>query len=180
MPNRPCRAQPARIQKMPGRSHPHPWQSLNTTPKRSVGNIGDPSPKPVEAPAPLKLPREPKGILSSRMNQKHLRFLWRNTDQQAARPVREDRLSCNIVESVESLRGRLKCVFSAHVIEHLADPNLLWNVGTTILEDGGLIVCFCPNGDPLLEGIYGASRYRQLWGKVHPLLVTSNFLAKEF
>jgi 2-polyprenyl-3-methyl-5-hydroxy-6-metoxy-1,4-benzoquinol methylase len=90
----------------------------------------------------------------------------------------KDKLSCNIVESVESLRGRLKCVFSAHVIEHLADPNLLWNVGTTTLEDGGLIVCFCPNGDPLLEGIYGASRYHQLWGKVHPLLVTSNFLQK--
>ena len=24
----------------------------------------------------------------------------------------------------------------------------------------------------------GASRYRQLWGRVHPLLVTSNFLQK--
>ncbi len=90
----------------------------------------------------------------------------------------KDKLSCNIVESVEGLRGRLKCVFSAHVIEHLADPNLLWDVGTSTLEDGGLIVCFCPNGDPLLEGTYGALRYHQLWGKVHPLLVTSNFLQK--
>ena len=90
----------------------------------------------------------------------------------------KQKLSCNVVESLEGLRGRLKCVFSAHVIEHLADPNLLWNVGTTTLEDGGLIVCFCPNGDPLMEGIYGASRYHQLWGKVHPLLVTSNFLQK--
>jgi 2-polyprenyl-3-methyl-5-hydroxy-6-metoxy-1,4-benzoquinol methylase len=88
----------------------------------------------------------------------------------------KDKLSCNVVESVECLRRRLKCVFSAHVIEHLADPNLIWNVGTTTLEDGGLIVCFCPNGDPLLEGIYGPLRYHQLWGKVHPLLVTSNFL----
>jgi len=68
--------------------------------------------------------------------------------------------------------------FSAHVIEHLADPNLLWNVGTTTLGDGGLIVCFCPNVDPLLERIYRALRYHQLWGKVHPLLVTSNFLQK--
>ena len=50
-------------------------------------------------------------------------------------------------------------------------------MGTTTLEDGGLIVCFCPNGDPGLED-YGASRYHQLWGKVHPLLVTSNFLQK--
>ncbi len=64
------------------------------------------------------------------------------------------------------------------MIEHLADPNLVWNVGTTTLEDGGLIVCFCPNGDPLLEEIYGALHYPQLWGKVRPLLVTSNFLQK--
>lgn len=90
----------------------------------------------------------------------------------------KDKLSCNIVESLEGLRGRLKCVFSAHVIEHLADPNLLWNVGTATLEDGGLIISFCPNGDPIMEGIYGASRYHQLWGKVHPLLVSSDFLQK--
>jgi SAM-dependent methyltransferase len=90
----------------------------------------------------------------------------------------KDKLSCDIVESVEGLRGRLKCVFSAHVIEHLPDPNLLWNIATTILEDGGLLVSFCPNGDPGLEGIYGTLRYHQLWGKVHPLLITSNFLQK--
>jgi hypothetical protein len=29
-----------------------------------------------------------------------------------------------------------------------------------------------------MEGIYGASRYHQLWGKVHPLLVSSDFLQK--
>jgi hypothetical protein len=38
--------------------------------------------------------------------------------------------------------------------------------------------CFCPNGHPTLEGIYGALRYHQLWGKVHPLVVTPNFLQK--
>jgi hypothetical protein len=90
----------------------------------------------------------------------------------------KDKLSCNVVESVEGLRGRLKCVFSAHVIEHLPDPNLLWNVGSTTLQNGGLIVCFCPNGNPDLEGIYGPTRYHQLWGKVHPLLITSEFLQK--
>lgn len=43
---------------------------------------------------------------------------------------------------------------------------------------GGLIACFYPNGDSLLEEIYGALRYHQFWGKVDPPLVTSNFLQK--
>ena len=93
-------------------------------------------------------------------------------------PTQGDKLSCDVVESFESLRGRLKCVFSAHVIEHLPDPNFVWQVGTMALNEGGFIACFCPNGDPSLETVYGSSRYHQLWGKVHPLLITPDFLRK--
>ena len=86
------------------------------------------------------------------------------------------KLSCNVVESFEELQGQLKCVFSAHVIEHLPDPNLIWQIGVTVLSEGGFIACFCPNGTPELEQVYGSSRYHQLWGKVHPLVITPEFL----
>lgn len=92
----------------------------------------------------------------------------------------KEKLSCNIVESPEGLRGRLKCVFSAHVIEHLADPNLVWNVGTTTLEDGGLIVCFCPNWRAPLGADLRSPTLSPALGQGPSTACNFEFLAKEF
>jgi len=85
------------------------------------------------------------------------------------------RLSCNVIESVHKLSERVKCLFSAHVIEHLPNPNLIWEAAATVLAEDGIIVCFCPNGEPTRESLMGVRQYHQLWGKVHPLVITPRF-----
>jgi hypothetical protein len=67
-------------------------------------------------------------------------------------------------------------LFSAHVIEHLLNPALIWEVAGKVLTDDGFIACFCPNGEPSRESIVGISSYDQVWGQVHPMLITPTFL----
>ena len=45
-----------------------------------------------------------------------------------------------------------------------------------VAVDDGLIVCFCPNGEPQRESRLGRRKYDNAWGKVHPLMVTPKFL----
>jgi len=86
------------------------------------------------------------------------------------------KLGCTVIESLDTLPETIKCLFSAHVIEHLPDPNLVWQTATRLLDKDGVIVCICPNGDPSRETKAAAGSYDQLWGKVHPLLITPDFL----
>ena len=86
------------------------------------------------------------------------------------------KLACEMLGSLDKLPAAMDCLFSAHVIEHLPNPNLLWELADRVLSPDGLLVCFCPNGSPHLESVYGLHRYDQIWGKVHPLLITPDFL----
>ena len=85
-------------------------------------------------------------------------------------------LGCEMVGSFADLRGRIECLFSSHVIEHLPRPDVLWEIAKEVLVDDGLIVCFCPNGEPQRESRLGRRKYDNAWGKVHPLMVTPKFL----
>ncbi len=80
------------------------------------------------------------------------------------------KLECSIVGD-EFVSDSIDCFFSAHVLEHLPDPNLLWHFAERVLSPNGVVVCFLPNGDSRLEAAYGSKRYHRLWGQVHPLLV---------
>jgi len=87
-------------------------------------------------------------------------------------------LGCNQLRSPGDVAGRVRCLFTAHVIEHLPDPNCIWQTAAKVLAPDGLIVCFCPNCNPELESQYGAKRYHEVWGKVHPLAITPTFLQR--
>ena len=87
-------------------------------------------------------------------------------------------LGCTVISSPEHLPEPVTCVFSAHVIEHLANPNSIWALSDKVLTPEGFIACFCPNGNPQLEKVRGPHWYHQRWGKVHPLYITPRFLAK--
>ena len=90
------------------------------------------------------------------------------------------RLGCSLVGD-DLVCDPIDCLFSAHVLEHLTDPNLLWRVAERVLSPNGVVVCFVPNGDLRLEAQYGSRRYHQLWGQVHPLLIgpgAAAFMAK--
>ena len=90
------------------------------------------------------------------------------------------KLGCSIVGD-ELVPDPIDCFFSAHVLEHLVDPNLFWRMVERVLSPNGIVVCFLPNGDSRLEAEYGSKRYHQLWGQVHPLLIgpsAAAFMAK--
>jgi len=85
-----------------------------------------------------------------------------------------ERLGCSIVQSLRSLEGKLDCFFSAHVIEHLPDPTIVFREAVRLLRQGGVFLCFCPNGNPERAKI--DDHYDKAWGKVHPMYITPNFM----
>lgn len=87
-----------------------------------------------------------------------------------------DKLGCEMVTKQHLANLEVDCFFSSHVIEHLSDPNVLWQVARTVLSPWGKIFVTTPNGEPEMEQILGAKRYHQHWGRVHPLLFTARSL----
>jgi SAM-dependent methyltransferase len=85
-----------------------------------------------------------------------------------------ERLGCNMVDDLRTLDGTIDCFFSAHVIEHLPDPNVLFSEAARLLVPGGYFVCFCPNGSPARDGT--DPNYHLAWGQVHPLFITPQFI----
>jgi SAM-dependent methyltransferase len=86
-----------------------------------------------------------------------------------------EKLRCNMIGSLDAFPRKVDCFFSAHVIEHLPSPNLLWDAALATLAPHGLIVSACPNGNPERENVAGA-HYHGLWGKVHPLYITPRYV----
>jgi 2-polyprenyl-3-methyl-5-hydroxy-6-metoxy-1,4-benzoquinol methylase len=86
-----------------------------------------------------------------------------------------EKLHCRLIASSAELPEKVDCLFSAHVIEHLANPRVLWEMAEIVLKPKGKVVLFMPNGDPEVED-FGTRRYHQLWGQVHPLLISGNAL----
>src|SRR5439155_12461449 len=86
-----------------------------------------------------------------------------------------EKLHCELIRSVDDLTPPVDCLFSAHVIEHLPDPNVIWRDASRVIRAGGLFVSFAPNGSPSLERQCPAV-YHKHWGKVHPLMWTPEAL----
>jgi 2-polyprenyl-3-methyl-5-hydroxy-6-metoxy-1,4-benzoquinol methylase len=63
------------------------------------------------------------------------------------------------------------CLFSAHVIEHLPNPSSLWRLASKIVSPRGKVVLFTPDGDDTDN-----PNYHQLWGLVHPCLLTTRWM----
>ncbi len=84
-------------------------------------------------------------------------------------------LDCQMLTSANEVPVSVDFFFSAHVIEHLPNPNIIWETARKVLKSNGTLVLFMPNGDPSREREDDRS-YHQLWGKVHPLLVTARAL----
>jgi 2-polyprenyl-3-methyl-5-hydroxy-6-metoxy-1,4-benzoquinol methylase len=91
--------------------------------------------------------------------------------EQRAAYAREH-LGCNMVTDLSTLCGKIDCLFSSHVIEHLPDPAILLSEAQKLLVPGGYFVCYCPNGNPQRTD----KGYHKAWGKVHPLLITPGFM----
>lgn len=65
--------------------------------------------------------------------------------------------------------------FSAHVLEHTPDPAEALARQIAVLQDGGYLVAVFPHGSPPYRESDFAGFHR-LWGQVHPVLPTVEFL----
>jgi 2-polyprenyl-3-methyl-5-hydroxy-6-metoxy-1,4-benzoquinol methylase len=88
----------------------------------------------------------------------------------------EQYLECRLVAAPEAVPEPVDCFFACHVLEHLAQPQSLWSLAARVLRPGGSVVVCMPNGEPGRER-HDPERYHQLWGRVHPLLLTSTAIA---
>jgi 2-polyprenyl-3-methyl-5-hydroxy-6-metoxy-1,4-benzoquinol methylase len=88
-----------------------------------------------------------------------------------------EKLGCQMLPAPTSIPNKVDCLFSAHVIEHLPDPSILWSIADQVLTDAGIVILFTPNGNPAREQQPG-SHYHQLWGQVHPFLLSAESLTK--
>ncbi len=84
-----------------------------------------------------------------------------------------EKLGCQMY-SPEQIPERVDCLFSAHVIEHLVNPRILWDAALKTLKPTGIVVLMTPNGEPSRAPV--ERNYHQLWGNVHPLLLTPEAL----
>jgi hypothetical protein len=80
-----------------------------------------------------------------------------------------EKMRCELC-TPDMLPEKVDCFFSSHVVEHLTNPRLLWQTARDVLKPGGKIVTFLPNGNPSIEQLN--HNYHQLWGQVHPLLLS--------
>ncbi len=88
-----------------------------------------------------------------------------------------EKLGCHMLPDLISIPRKVDCLFSAHVIEHLPDPSILWSIADQVLTEDGTVVLFTPNGNPARAQQPG-SHYHQLWGHIHPLLLSAESLTK--
>ena len=90
-----------------------------------------------------------------------------------------ERLGLDIVTTDAELRTGADIFFSSHVIEHLPDPGQMLRTGLRLIREGGYFVAECPNGSP--ERRRSAPLLtRKAWGRVHPNLISADFLAYAF
>ena len=84
-------------------------------------------------------------------------------------------MACKVLSETEEIQEKADCFFSAHVIEHLPNPRILWEKASRVLKPNGFVVLFMPNGEPSRAAI--DRNYHKLWGQVHPLFLSADALA---
>lgn len=90
-----------------------------------------------------------------------------------------DNLGAKIFSNREDLLGKYDVIFSSHVLEHLPDFSLINDLLHQQLAEGGLFVAVTPNGSAEFMST-NFNSFHQLWGKVHPVLLSDKFVKKNF
>jgi hypothetical protein len=83
-------------------------------------------------------------------------------------------LDINVSTRIGDVPKGADLIFTAHVIEHLASPRILFEDAQKLLKKNGLLVCFSPNGSDAFK-VKEPAKFKARWGFVHPTLPTSSF-----
>jgi len=91
----------------------------------------------------------------------------------------KEMMDLSISSSLKEIQGKYDVIFSSHVLEHLPDFSEINELYRNNLSENGLFIAVTPNGsEAFLKADFNA--YHQIWGKVHPVLITDRFVKKNF
>jgi 2-polyprenyl-3-methyl-5-hydroxy-6-metoxy-1,4-benzoquinol methylase len=87
-----------------------------------------------------------------------------------------EHLGVEIHTRLDRVGTEFDAVYSSHVLEHVPDPAGVLRQQLALVKEGGLIVCHTPNGSRSYRDRSKAA-FHHLWGQVHPVLLTDDFVA---
>lgn len=70
-------------------------------------------------------------------------------------------------------------VYSCHVLEHVPNPEQTIREQLVLVRPGGLVLAHTPNGSAAARRA-NAAAFHRVWGKVHPVLLTGEFIQNRF
>ena len=85
-------------------------------------------------------------------------------------------LGLNITNVLNEI-PKIDVFYSSHVIEHLEDPTIMFEVADDKTKNGGLVFLKCPNGSFEFEQ-KSPEIYKKMWGLVHPNFITSKWVVR--
>jgi 2-polyprenyl-3-methyl-5-hydroxy-6-metoxy-1,4-benzoquinol methylase len=90
-----------------------------------------------------------------------------------------DKLGISGVSDVNDLPDQVDVFFSSHVLEHLPDLKFLFDLAQKKLKSDGYFIAITPNGSETFRRKRPIN-FHHLWGKVHPILLSDEFVNKNF
>lgn len=90
-----------------------------------------------------------------------------------------DNLGISGVSDTQNLPDVVDVFFSSHVLEHLPDLKFVFDLAQKLLRPGGYFIAVTPNGSEAFRTKM-AINFHQLWGEVHPILLSDEFVTKNF
>jgi hypothetical protein len=89
------------------------------------------------------------------------------------------RLGVEIFTEITHIRNRYDAVYSSHVLEHVSNPLAVLRQQLDWTKDGGLVIAHTPNGS-LARSLANPRGFHLSWGRVHPFLLTDEFIRHNF
>lgn len=103
---------------------------------------------------------------------------YRATSYEISQPRAEfgSKLGLKIESDLAAISKVFDVVFSSHVLEHVPDPAAALKAQMARTRPGGFVVGITPNGSRARLNTH-PKEYNGHWGKVHPVLLTDEFVA---
>lgn len=95
------------------------------------------------------------------------------------RKFAEEHLGVRVIDDLEAIASgpeehKFDCVFSGHVLEHIARPRDVLELLPKLAKPGGVLIIVTPNGSEEFRRLSPAEWHR-LWGLVHPNFIDERF-----
>jgi len=87
------------------------------------------------------------------------------------------KLGVKIHTTLEQAGDGFDLIYSCHVLEHVPDPAEVLRKQLEMVRPGGLVVAHTPNGC-LSHRTRHSKLFHQTWGRVHPVLLTDEFVSR--